>query len=233
MTRDDVYVSMTFTPLPLSTLLTALSFGLLAGCSTISALHEPLPNASHRATPLHFGLQVSPKPDENPIDPPERFSGYHAATDYEVSAGEVDGDVPVYAICDGEVAFSGFAGGYGGLVVQRCVIQGALATVLYGHLQIASLPEEGAELEAGDAIGLLGAARSYDTDGNRKHLHLGIHKGRRLDVRGYVQSQAELAEYLDPATVLAQEMINLTGQSPGETPYWQKTGSGSSLSSGE
>ncbi len=204
----------------------------LAACSTTSALHEPLPNASHRATPLSFGLWVSPDPNNNPIDPPERFSGYHVGEDFEVSAGELNGDVPVYAICDGEVAYSGFAGGYGGLIAQYCHLNGQTVTVLYGHLAIDSLPAQGDYVEAGQSIALLGAARSYDTDGNRKHLHLGIHKGTTLDFRGYVESIDELEEYVDPADVLPQAVLDLPGQSPGETPYWQ-TGTGALSSSAQ
>lgn len=209
-----------------------LAFGILSACSTAGQLHEPLPNASHRATPLSFGLHVTPDPDDNPIDPPERFTGYHVATDYEVSAGEVEGDVPVYAICDGEVVYSGFAEGYGGLIAQRCWRGDQAMTVLYGHLALASLPKLGDQLEAGQTIALLGAARSHDTDGNRKHLHLGIHKGVSIDFRGYVDTEAEVAEYIDPRSVLPMEVLDLPGQSPGETPYWQ-TDTGATASSAQ
>lgn len=202
----------------------------LAACSTLAPLHEPLPNASHRATPLHYGLHVTSDPAENPIDPPERFTGYHVGTDYEVSTGELEGDVPVYAICDGRVVYSGFVGGYGGLLAQRCWIDSGWATVLYGHMALEGLPEEGTDIEAGDTIGLLGANRSYDTDGNRKHLHLGIRRGSQLDFRGYVQTEEDLVKYIDPQTVLSQEVIDLPGQSPGETPFWQ---AGSSSDSGQ
>lgn len=192
----------------------------LSSCAT-GVLHEPIANASVRATPLSFGLQVTPDPETNPIDPPERFSGYHAATDFEVSAGEVDGDVPVYAICKGRVRFRGHVDGYGGLVVQSCTINKQAVTVLYGHLSLKGLPREGQRMNPGDVLGLLAPARSYESDMNRKHLHLGIHKGTELDVRGYVQSEEELEDYIDPQTVLASLFIDLPTDSPGETPYWQ------------
>jgi hypothetical protein len=214
---------------PLSLLLPLV---LLAGCSTAGQFHEPLPNASHRATPLHFGMHVTPDPAENPIDPPERFIGWHVATDYEVSAGELDGDVPVYAICDGEIVYSGFASGYGGLIAERCWRGDQAITVIYGHLALDSLAELGDKVEAGDSIALLGAARSHDTDGNRKHLHLGIRKGASTDFRGYVETEDEIGDFIDPATVLPQKIVDLPGQSPGETPYWQ-TGTGSTASSAQ
>lgn len=208
------------------------AFGLLAACSTAGQLHEPLPNASHRATPLHFGLHVTNDPDDNPIDPPERFTGYHVATDYEVSAGELEGDVPVYAICDGEIVYSGFAAGYGGLITQRCWRGDQAITVIYGHLAIDSLAKSGEYMEAGQTIALLGANRSHDTDGSRKHLHLGIRKGASADFRGYVDTEDEVDDFIDPATVLPREVIDLPGQSPGETPFWQ-TGTGTTASSAQ
>lgn len=35
----------------------------------------------------------------------------------------------------------------------------------------------------------LGNGYSSDTDGERKHLHLGIHLGEVVDIRGYVQKK--------------------------------------------
>ena len=162
----------------------------------------PLNDAEDRPTPLFFGLYVTPDPDENPIDPPERFTGFHAATDFEISWWEQKRDVSVYAICKGEIAFSGFSEGYGGLVTQYCTIKGEPVTVIYGHLAVDSLIEKGTKAKAGEKLGILGAPRSHDTDGSRKHLHLGIRKGHGSDVRGYVQSEEELNDYLDPLSVL-------------------------------
>lgn len=201
-----------------------LSFGILS--TTLSAcvaevIHEPLENAQHRATPLSFGLKVSSDPEENPIDPPERFSGYHTALDLEVSKGEVDGDVPVYAICSGRMIYSGYAEGYGGLLVHRCKIDKQDVTVLYGHLNPGNLPGESETVRAGQTIGVLAPARSYESGMNRKHLHLGIHKGKDLDIRGYVQNEEDLEEFIDPVTVLPAFFLNLPGASPGEVPYWQ------------
>lgn len=193
----------------------------LVACSA-PGVHEPLPNAAHRAQPLSFGLHVTPDLDKNPIDPPERFEGFHAAQDFEVSAGEVNGDVPVYAICSGKVVYSGYAEGYGGLLVHRCKINGEQVTVLYGHLALAGMPQEGASVRSGETVGLLAPARTYESGMNRKHLHLGIHRGKNLDLRGYVQTEEDLAAYIDPVTVLSSIFLDLPGESPGEVPYWQE-----------
>ena len=178
---------------------------LLSSCSTSSAFSTdaPLQRAGQRPVALRFGMHVTPDPKTNPIDPPERFEGYHAALDFETFAEELESDVPVYAICDGEVYFSGFAAGYGGLLVQRCTISGESVTVIYGHLDGGDeLVKKGTVLYAGDPLGKLADPHSHWSDGNRKHLHLGIHRGDKIDERGYVQAEAELAEFLDPATVL-------------------------------
>lgn len=162
----------------------------------------PIEGGTHRATPLHFGLFVTPDPDNNPIDPPERFTGYHVATDFEVTEDEADKEIAIYAVCTGTGSYSGFAGGYGGLIVQECMLNNEKVSMIYGHLAIDSLPPKGSLLTKGDKIGILGAAQSYDTDGNRKHLHFGIHKGWSGDYRGYALTKGEVDEFIDPMTVL-------------------------------
>ncbi len=162
----------------------------------------PLPRADERPTPLHFGLFVTPDPDRNPIDPPERFTGYHVATDFELLPGEEDAEVPVFAVCSGTVVFSGFASGYGGLLVQSCSMQGEEVTVLYGHVRIDPLPARGTLLRAGERISVLADARSDEAGETRKHLHLGIRRGPQLDLRGYVQRESEISHFIDPKTVL-------------------------------
>ncbi len=172
----------------------------LVGCNAFG--RGPLHNAYNRPTPLHFGLYVTSDPKHNPIDPPERFAGYHAGLDFEIDPSEKDVDVPVYAICEGTVIFSGFAQGYGGLLIHRCKFQEQDVTVLYGHLKVEGLPEIASTVHPGDQIGVLGADRSRDTDGNRKHLHFAIHKGRQEVMLGYVQTPEELDQFLDPSVVL-------------------------------
>ncbi len=201
-----------------------LSLGLTACATIASSMMQPLDQAVNRPMPLNFGLHVTTDPAENPIDPPEAFAGYHAAIDYEVSAEELDAEVPVYAICGGEVVYSGFAEGYGGLLVHRCRIRSQMVTVLYGHLVREGLPKVGETVTAGQKIAILAPARSPDSGGNRKHLHLGIHRGRGVDIRGYVQSEEELEDYMNPADVLP--MVGLEGILPNMRAYWD-TGSGS------
>lgn len=191
----------------------------LAAC-VAGLLSEPLTDAMSRATPLSFGLYVTPDPATNPIDPPERFTGYHVGTDFEVTQEELDQDVAVFALCTGEVAFSGFTEGYGGLVIQRCVINAEPVTVLYGHLVSAGLPAKGIMIAAGERMGSLAPARSTDSDGNRKHLHLGIHRGDEINYQGYVQTPEEMQAYIDPFTLLGSGFEGATGKL---LPYWQRS----------
>lgn len=180
----------------------SLLFGLLvlAGCSRYAA---PIPDASSRPTPLHFGMYVTPDPKTNPIDPPERFIGYHVATDFEVYPDEADTDIPVYAVCAGKIHYRGFAEGYGGLITEYCSMKGKDVTVIYGHLRLDSLVPANTLVGTGQTIAVLGAAKSHDTDGNRKHLHLGIAIGQGSEMRGYVENESEIKLFLDPQKVLS------------------------------
>ena len=191
---------------------------LLTGCM-FTTVHMPLPETQRRAIPLHFGLYVTPDSKENPIYPPERFTGFHAATDFEVSHEELLQDVPVFAMCEGDVMFSGRVEGYGGLLVQNCEIKGEEVTVLYGHVDPADLPKTGVTLSKGQSFAILGENRSPETDGNRKHLHLGIHRGPQLSVLGYVQKEEDLKSYMDP-----EEVLPLLGVTPlmELTPFWEE-----------
>lgn len=189
---------------------------LLSGCALSAELHEPIKSASLRATPLSFGMHVSPDPQENPINPPERFEGYHTGVDYEVTEDELRGDVPIFAICSGSVVYSGFVEGYGGLLAQQCSIGGEPVEVLYGHLLVDPLPKVGTRPSAGEQIGLLASAKSVESDQNRKHLHLSIHRGNTPEYRGYVQNPNELSEYINPQTLFPPSISGTPLQ-----PYWK------------
>ena len=190
---------------------------MLVACAEF---HEPLHHSARRATPLSFGVYVTPDQEHNPITPPERFTGYHVGTDFEVTEDELDMDVTVTAICTGTGVFSGFVEGYGGLFVEECMIKGEDVIVLYGHMTREGLARKGDAISAGQSIGLLAPARSVDSDGNRKHLHLGIRKGKQLDIRGYVQSEKDIALFIDPQSFIPFLMTDAIMQP--EEPYWDQ-----------
>lgn len=157
----------------------------------------PLPRGPARVTKKRFGTYVHP--GALPVSP-ERFTGYHAGVDFEVFAGEERIDVSVAAVCTGALILKQWIGGYGGVAVQRCDAPDVDdVTVLYGHLDLASIKRNvGAPLVAGEHLGNLGDGYSGETDGERKHLHLSVHRGSAIELRGYVQVKAQLASWIDP-----------------------------------
>jgi hypothetical protein len=166
-----------------------------SGTDEEKSLAAPVILSAERVTKKPFGIYVTPL--DSPVSP-ERFTGYHNAVDFEILAGEENADVSVSAVCSGEIIYKGNVNGYGGLLIQRCTLENQDITVLYGHMRLTSIAKGvGESLARGERIGVLGAGYSAETDGERKHLHLGIHKGRDIDLKGYVQDKAQLAEWLD------------------------------------
>jgi murein DD-endopeptidase MepM/ murein hydrolase activator NlpD len=161
----------------------------------VQPLAEPIENAKARVTKKPFGIQISS--DNSPVSP-EKFSGYHTGTDFETTAEEQDIDIAIYAICDGNLITKKQATGYGGVAVQTCQIDDQLVTVVYGHLKLSSINLElNTKITAGTQIGILGQAYSSETDNERKHLHLSIHKGEEVNILGYVKNKTSLTEWLD------------------------------------
>ncbi len=155
----------------------------------------PISRAKERVTKKPFGIYITPK--TSPVRP-ERFTGFHSGTDFETFPEEANADVAVYAICNGKLASKSTISGYGGVVTQYCTIDNKAVKIIYGHIRLASVSAQvGAELKAGQQIAVLGTGYSKETDGERKHLHLGIIIGQGTSVKGYVQTQAELSGFLD------------------------------------
>lgn len=160
----------------------------------------PLDRSQERVIKKPFGIYIDPQ--TSPVTS-EKFRGYHTGADFETFPEERDNDVPVRAICPGSLIVKRHATGYGGVIVERCVLAGQLVTVVYGHLALESVGVNvGENIDYGDVIGLLGAGQSVETDGERKHLHLGIHKGSALDIRGYIAIKQALSDWIDPCTLL-------------------------------
>lgn len=165
-----------------------------------SGFVAPLDRAAERVTKKFFGLKVSPT--DSPVSP-ERFTGFHTGVDFEIFDEELNTPVSVQASCGGTLKLKRQATGYGGVVVQECLLGDQPVTVVYGHLKLSSVTATvGEYVVAGTRLGLLGAGGSPETDGERKHLHLGIHKGTAVDLKGYVGSVEDLANWLDPMQYL-------------------------------
>ena len=168
--------------------------------SHIAIETEPINNARARVTKKPFGIKVSP--ENSPVSP-ERFEGYHTGVDFEIFSDEEDTDISIYAICTGPLTFKNNAKGYGGVAVQQCTLDNNDVTVVYGHLKLDSISAElNQTLSQGQQIGILGHGYSKETDGERKHLHLGIHKGETVNLLGYVQDPDSLDGWIDVLTLI-------------------------------
>ena len=114
----------------------------------------PIDQGEVRVTKKTFGLKVSPK--DSPITP-EKFTGYHTGADFETFPSEKDTEVSIRTICTGPLVMKKWATGYGGVVVQTCQLDKEDVTVIYGHLNIASVATTiNTQLKTGDIIGILG-----------------------------------------------------------------------------
>ncbi len=147
-----------------------------------------------------FGILVSP--ENSPISP-ERFSGYHAGTDFEIAPDDLGKDIAVFAVCSGEVESVEKINGYGGVMVQKCTLEEEEIWVLYGHINVDKISvKEGDYLPSGKEFAILADNASELSDGERKHLHLGIYNGTKIDVRGYVQNEKDLEDWIDFGTIV-------------------------------
>ncbi|MDD5627003.1 MAG: M23 family metallopeptidase [Patescibacteria group bacterium] len=166
------------------------------GKGSASIFQPPLDRAGERVLKKKFGMYITPQ--NSPVQP-ERFQGYHTGVDFEIFPEELNAEVQVHAVCSGELKLKKYASGYGGVAVQACELDKDPITVVYGHLKLSGIAADvETNINVGEIIGILGANRSVETDGERKHLHLGFHKGTAIDIRGYVSSEAELANWIDP-----------------------------------
>lgn len=162
----------------------------------IISYQSPLNRPNERVSKKTFGQYITPA--NSPVQP-ERFAGYHTGVDFEIFESELDSEVSVSAFCEGPLQLKKTASGYGGVVVQECTLDDQVVTVVYGHLQLSSVAGTvGDNILKGETIGKLGAANSTETDGERKHLHFGIHRGNDINIKGYVQSESGLDNWIDP-----------------------------------
>lgn len=162
---------------------------------TIEILEKiyPVAEFKERITKKSFGDFVSPK--NSPIQP-ERFAGFHTGVDVEYD--DIEGEVLVVAVCDGEIVLRIWISGYGGTIGLKCQINNIDYYIIYGHLATNSIIEK-TKVVKGEKLAILGKGFSQETDNERKHLHFGISQ-KSLDLRGYVQNEGELEKWINPLT---------------------------------
>lgn len=158
-------------------------------------ISNPITLPQTRITKKPYNIYITKQ--DSPVQP-EKFSGYHTGTDFEVTEDEQNTDVQINTACDGKLLVKKYATGYGGVAVQSCKLDSADVTIIYGHLQLDSITAKvGDELKQNTKLGILGKGYSAETDGERKHLHFGIHKGTAVNILGYVQNKADLSNWLN------------------------------------
>ncbi len=163
---------------------------------------EALQALRDRITKKPFGILINQK--TSPVQP-ERFSGYHTGIDVEFP--EETGDIGGHAVTDGTISAYGTVDGYGGAITIRHTIQGRSLLALYGHLNPASLPKQGATVLKGTQIGTLGRGFTEETDGERRHLHFGLYAGNETTVQGYVQTKTALSTWIDPLPIFESTYV--------------------------
>ena len=154
-----------------------------------------------RITKKPFGKYVTPS--NSPVSP-EKFTGYHVGADFELEENEDPHAMNVMAICTGKVLYKNWVNGYGGVLIQSCMYDDQPVTVLYGHLNIDSIQlAVGDALSKGIYIATLGEGYSKETDGERPHLHLGVHRGSSIELNGYAPDAASAFDgWIDPIELL-------------------------------
>lgn len=163
---------------------------------------EPIRDTKNRVTKKPFGILI--EPSTSPVQP-ERFRGYHTGIDIEVFPEELGSDIQVKSISSGELIFKQRVNGYGGVLVVLSEIGGEEMTVLYGHMDLGSVGiKTGEKIEAGEVLGLLGDDKSSDTDGERMHLHLAMHRGAELVMAGYTDKKEKLDSWIDPCIYICK-----------------------------
>ena len=143
---------------------------------------------------------------ENSFGALKENKGYYTGIAFESFKDEREGkEVPVYVFCEGLLVDKRFAIGYGGIAIQECTLEGQTVHILYGHMDLESIELNiGDELTPGTRLGNLGGHESVETDRTAKQLHFAIRKGIKPDIRGYVQTKEELAEWIDPQIYLKE-----------------------------
>ncbi|MDZ7718444.1 MAG: peptidoglycan DD-metalloendopeptidase family protein [Balneolaceae bacterium] len=129
----------------------------------------------------------------------------HMGIDIWAEAGE-----PVYAVLDGEVAYSKFQndeGNYGGTLILKHIIEGQELYALHGHLSKKSLERhiKGEKFKTGDVIGWLGEESENGNWPTHLHYQLCIEDPGEPDMPGVVAKKNLIRareRYPDPRILL-------------------------------
>lgn len=167
---------------------------VLVSQPTTSTVIFPIAEYGKRRTFKIFGQEVH-----------DRFNGYHLGDDIEYE--DLKGDVPVQAIAEGTVRYvNAHLSGYGGVIVIAHQVGTEKVNALYAHLNLIDTKlRAGQRVTQGQFLANLGKDRSYQTDGERRHLHFSMYQGDELRLSGYASTKAMVVRWLNPFEFLKQQ----------------------------
>lgn len=166
--------------------------------------YYPMTEYEDRLTVRWYGKDVKAE-EAKTLPCADPFVGFHTADDLEATKDELNKSVPVFAIADGAIRQVDHVNGYGGLIVLEHSLNRKTVTAYYGHIDTGTTNlKEGDSVRAGEKIAELAAHCSADSSNERKHLHFGIHNDAEIDVRGYVSTTTDLADWLNPKELFAR-----------------------------
>lgn len=170
----------------------------------------PINNYSNRLNFRRFGQLVKPEDSESLICG-RPFEGFHTGDDLEISGSEVNQEIPVFSIADGQVLSISKVDGYGGLLIIGYQLNNQTITAYYGHINLKTVKvKENEVVVPGQLLAYLGDQCSQQSGFERKHLHFSLHKGSEIDLLGYITDSSQLKDWLNPY----QELIRLKAKIP-------------------
>lgn len=175
--------------------------------ASAATLVYPISDFSARITTNGYGTYYpaggTTNPDRQICPNATYYVGYHTADDLEVFPSELNSAIWAKSIAEGTVREARPVSGYGGLLVIEYELSGSIYTAYFGHINLSTATvKAGDHVTVGENLAELGPACSSANGDVRKHLHFGIRKGSAIDVRGYVPTQAELANWANPKVLL-------------------------------
>jgi len=152
----------------------------------------------------------------------EGVGGYYVGDDIEYSDIEID--VPVRVIADGNVRYIGAVKDSGGLIIIEHRINHHRINSVYSHLDLGSSDlSEGDPVGKGQFLANLEGENSSQTAGEQKHLHFALYEGDEVRLQVFEPHPEEVKTWINPDDFFAEH--GLLVERPARA-YIPETGSG-------
>lgn len=161
----------------------------------LKEVFEPINKSIDRINKKPFWIKISK--NNSPIEN-ERFEWYHTWVDFEIFKWEENIDIKIYSICNWKIIYKNYVNWYWWVIIQSCIIDSNEVTILYWHLNIDSITLKiWDNMNKKSYIWILWKWKSKETDYERKHLHLWIHKWKEIVLLWYTQNKNDLNNWID------------------------------------